>query len=207
MKTMPKSSVQTHLPIKPLPIAKNFLLPVPKLHHQENSHPHHQEPSQQSHQPPLQFKQPSHHQNTHSIRQSNISHAPSHSSPTFSITLSTLSLPHYGSILHHSPATSKKCQRRTKLVPPVESENKDSFQIAVALCSTELEIRDGFLLRKALKSRQELKETSKKKVENPFNFMAAPMVTTLVRSPGSRTQNLRYFLEKLIERNEKYKID
>ena len=39
-------------------------------------------------------------------------------------------------------------------------------------------------------------ENIKKKVSNPFNFSGAPMVTTFVRSAGSRTQGVGKFLEK-----------
>ena len=65
----------------------------------------------------------------------------------------------------------------------------------MTLCSMDLEAISDFLLRTTLKLLID-REKIKKKVFNPFNFRCAPMVTTFIRSGGSRTQNMWKFLEK-----------
>ena len=71
----------------------------------------------------------------------------------------------------------------------------------MAFCSPELKTISDFQLRKAQKPLQELKEISKKKVENPFNFRGVPMVTLFVRSTRRRTQKLWNFLDKVSQIN------
>ena len=69
--------------------------------------------------------------------------------------------------------------------------------MGVALCSTNSrDEKYDFQLKEALRSLQNLKEINNKNIENPLNFRDAPMVTTFVRSAGSRTNQMLKMLER-----------
>ena len=194
----------THLPIRPLPIVKTFPTQASKA--QKTTTPSRTTAT------PLIRNRVNNPISYLPLAQNNLNNSPTIKTPIqsvpqtasirllslslspapFSITLPALSSPelfhrsHWEERPSHSPTTNKKGRRITKSVSPAENENKNPFQVIVTLYFPESETIFDFLLRKALKPLQELKEIQKKKVENLFNFRGAPMVTTFIRSTGSR---------------------
>ena len=68
----------------------------------------------------------------------------------------------------------------------------------MALCSAEAdELPANFQLRRALKLLIDFKRINNKNIYNPYLFRGAPMVTTFVRSTGSRTKGVWGLIEKV----------
>ena len=72
---------------------------------------------------------------------------------------------------------------------------KDQQLKAKHLCTVGAEAVTDHQLKKMLKPLLQLEKVDKKKVNNPFNFKGAAMVTTFIRSAGDRTKGVWKFLD------------
>ena len=72
---------------------------------------------------------------------------------------------------------------------------KDQQLKAKHLCAVGAEAVTDHQLKKMLKPLLQLDKVEKKKVNNPFNFKGAAMVTTFIRSAGDRTKGVWKFLD------------
>ena len=94
---------------------------------------------------------------------------------------------------HSLPQHSKPRQR----AKPASADNESEEHLEVALCFAEPEeLPEDFQLHRALKPLSDFKTIDGKRIFNPYLFRGAPMVTTFIRSAGSRTKGVLRFLEK-----------